>query len=312
MKKKEILKILLVVLIAIFLLIGIAGILLIGHRKNVRKQAMKEQAIAALENIPKVTPTPAVTATPTPTPIPTVTPTPAITRAPAFNPDDYWNEWYSTDGLACINIYDISEKSVSFYFSQGNKDGSAVSEADVIADIAGNAAKISFKDSHGSRARGYMTFDQGQLYVNIATRKQAEGVSVSPSVKCLMTREKKQIETPVPTATPVPEQTKAVENTAGKGDYYFADSDSRYLTDEELSKYSSKDLELAKNEIYARHGRKFVTESIAAYFNSKSWYKGTIDPETFDASQNSVFNEYEVANIEKIAQWEQKQREQGK
>lgn len=80
----------------------------------------------------------------------------------------------------------------------------------------------------------------------------------------------------------------------------------RYLTDEEIAAYSADQLELAKNEIYARHGRQFVTEYISDYFNSKSWYQGTVDPETFDAQQDSVFNEYEMANIAKIAEWEER------
>ena len=73
----------------------------------------------------------------------------------------------------------------------------------------------------------------------------------------------------------------------------------------------SEQLELAKNEIYARHGRQFVTDYIADYFNSKSWYQGTIDPDTFDAEQNSIFNEYELANISKIAEWEEQKASQG-
>ena len=54
-----------------------------------------------------------------------------------------------------------------------------------------------------------------------------------------------------------------------------------------------------------------MTQRISDYFNSKSWYQGTIDPETFDAQQDSIFNEYEIANIEKIARWEEQKREQG-
>ena len=84
------------------------------------------------------------------------------------------------------------------------------------------------------------------------------------------------------------------------GEYFFPDSNSRYLTDEDLAPYSYDELELAKNEIYARHGRQFVTQRIADYFNSKSWYQGTVDPDTFDAQQSSIFNEYEMANIMKI------------
>ena len=54
-----------------------------------------------------------------------------------------------------------------------------------------------------------------------------------------------------------------------------------------------------------------VFHYIADYFNSKSWYKGTVEPETFDAD-TSVFNEYEVANIQKIADTEGKLRSEGK
>ena len=39
--------------------------------------------------------------------------------------------------------------------------------------------------------------------------------------------------------------------------------------------------------------------------------QGTIDPDTFDAEQNSIFNEYELANISKIAEWEEQKASQG-
>ena len=55
-----------------------------------------------------------------------------------------------------------------------------------------------------------------------------------------------------------------------------------------------------------------MTEYIADYFNSKSWYQGTIDPETFDSQQDSIFNEYEIANINKIAQTEEQKAAKGK
>ncbi|MDO4274651.1 MAG: YARHG domain-containing protein [Eubacteriales bacterium] len=321
-KNKDLLKIILITLIAIFLMVGIAAILLAGHKKSLQKEQKKQAALEALQNVPTAAPTPSVTVTPTPVPTATPTPTPVPTRKPAFNPDDYWNEWYSTDGLAAIDIYAISEKSVSFYFSQANKKGTRVAEADVTAEVAGNAAKLSFTDSFGSTASGNMIFDKGQLFVKITTTAQAEGASVSPSVNCVMTREQPDtewdVEIPEPTAAPEPQPTptpqpdnNGQQTPSQTGDYYFPESDSRYLTDDEISSYSSSDLELAKNEIYARHGRQFVTERIADYFKSKPWYQGTIDPETFDAQQDSIFNEYEIANIGKIAEWEQKKRSEG-
>ena len=93
--------------------------------------------------------------------------------------------------------------------------------------------------------------------------------------------------------------------------YILPDSSWSYLTSEEIADMPLQVVCYAKNEIYARHGRMFVTERIAEYFNSKSWYQGTIDPQTFDAQQSSIFNETELANIQKILQWEEKKRNEG-
>jgi hypothetical protein len=306
-KNKDVLKIILVALIAVFVMVGIAAALLVGYRKSEEKEKAKQQAIDVLESIPRLTPT--VVATATPTPIPTATPTPTVvpTIKPAFNPDVYWDSWYSTDGAASVNIYNISFQSVSFLFAQSNADGTVVCEADVTAEVAGNAAQFSFTDSQGNAASGNFTFDNGKLYVRIVTTAQAN-VSVAPNVDCIMVRERPG-RPAAPTATPAP--TSVPSAPTQPGDYYFPDSNSRYLTDEELQNYSSSELELAKNEIYARHGRQFVTQRIADYFNSKSWYQGTIDPETFDAQQSEIFNEYETANISKIVEWENKKRSEG-
>jgi len=315
-RKKERLKILLIILIALFFVLGISAVAISGYKKHIVAEKEKQEMLEILQKMPKATPTPAATATPTPEPTATPTPTPVITMRATFNPDDYWNTWYSADGLVSLNIYNISNKSVSFSFSQANRaDGAHVCEADVTAEVAGNAATFSFNDSFGSSAAGSLTFDGGNLYVNIRTEARAEGTAVSPEVSGLFTREKKEAPKPEPTATPVPEEKpekKPEETEKAEGDYIFPESNTRYLTDEEISGYSSKELELAKNEIYARRGRLFVTERIADYFNGKSWYQGTVPPEEFDAKQDQIFNEYESTNVSKIAQWEEKKRNEGK
>lgn len=282
-----------------------ATLLLSSHRKSQEKQQRKQEALENLEKLPTVTPSLAPSISPTPIPSPTPTPTPAVTKTPAFAPEQYAGLWYSGDGLASVDIYELTEKKVSFFFSQANNGGTRVSEADVTAEVAGNASQFTFTDSFGSQASGSMVFDQNGLYFQVVTTASAG--PVSPAVNGMLTRERKEPSVePQPTEAPTP--TSAPEQT---GDYYFPESDSRYLTEEELSRYSSSELELAKNEIYARHGRKFVTQRIADYFNSKAWYQGTIEPEEFDAMQDSVFNEYEMANIEMIAAWEAKKREEG-
>lgn len=308
MKKhnRDVLRATLFALIAIFVMIGIAGLLFNQHKKKLQKEQQKNAALEALERIPTVTPTPAATATPTPEPTATVTPTLAVTRAPAFDVNDYYGIWYSKDGLVCLNIEELTLKSVTYSFSQASdSEGTRVSEASGTAKVAGNAAKLSFADSWGNKVSGNITFDQGRLYLKLSTTETADGAGMSPAVDEVLTREQNTA-----AVTPVP--TESVSGDIAERDYIFPDSDSRYLTDEDLEGYSSSELELAKNEIYARHGRKFVLQRIADYFNSKSWYKGTVDPETFDNNQGDIFNEYETANISKIADAEEQRRNEGK
>lgn len=307
-RKREMLKILLCVLTAVFVIVSAAALLLVGFRTSAQKEQKKQEALAALENRPTVAPTLAVSVTPSPTPRPTATPTPIPTVVAAFNPDDFWNEWYSTDGTVTMNIYNISLDTVSFSFSQTDRNQTQTVTADVTAEVAGNAAKFYFSDSAGNSSSGNLIFDNGQLYVKIVTSEPMS--AVFPSVDCIMSRNQVSL-VPDPTATPIPTPPGQDQQISQTGEYFFPESNSRYLTDDEVSVYSSDQLELAKNEIYARHGRIFVTQSIADYFNSKSWYQGTVDPDTFDAQQGSIFNEYEIANIQKIEEWEMLKRAAG-
>lgn len=87
--------------------------------------------------------------------------------------------------------------------------------------------------------------------------------------------------------------------TKEQEEYIFPDSDIRLLTEDELSALSPAQLRIAKNELYARHGRIFASEDLQQYFGAKSWYSGTIPGEQF--SEN-VFNQTEKDNIA-LLQW---------
>lgn len=105
--------------------------------------------------------------------------------------------------------------------------------------------------------------------------------------------------------SPLPEEQEVSENDEEEveSEYFIPESDSRYLTMDELEGYTEDDCRIARNELYARHGRKFSDEFLLTYFESKSWYEGTIEPEDFD---ESVFNEYELANRDLIVEYEKK------
>lgn len=104
--------------------------------------------------------------------------------------------------------------------------------------------------------------------------------------------------TPEPTPEPAPEATPAV----GDRDYIIPDSDSRNLTNEDLEGLTQKECCLARNEIYARHGRIFVTAGISDYFRQQSWYEPTVSGDDFS---DSSLNSFERRNIDFIAAYEQ-------
>ena len=62
-------------------------------------------------------------------------------------------------------------------------------------------------------------------------------------------------------------------------DYILFDSDSRYVDENELLGFTKGMCRLARNEIYARHGRKFKDEELNNYFLSRSWYASLQTPQ---------------------------------
>lgn len=86
--------------------------------------------------------------------------------------------------------------------------------------------------------------------------------------------------------------------------YILPESDSRFLTKDDLDGLTQEECRLARNELFARHGRIFQDESLRAYFESLEWYQGTVLPDDFD---ESVFNEYEFANRDLIVEYEKEQ-----
>lgn len=87
--------------------------------------------------------------------------------------------------------------------------------------------------------------------------------------------------------------------------YILPESNTRYLTEKDIEGLSLREINYAKNEIYARHGRKFKSQELQTYFNSKSWYEGKYDPTDFDKNySSSVLNTYEKKNAEFLSEKE--------
>lgn len=95
----------------------------------------------------------------------------------------------------------------------------------------------------------------------------------------------------------------AVEEVIVESEYIIPDSDCRYLTEDDLNGMDAYTLKLARNEIFARHGRKFQDEALQEYFNSKSWYAPIYEAEEFSVNW---LNDYEQENAVLIKDMESK------
>lgn len=126
----------------------------------------------------------------------------------------------------------------------------------------------------------------GTYITVIKNIQQSEEVSVSENATNNSKKESKPLE-------------KKEEDTKKEivnKDYIIENSNSAYLTKEDLKTLSKKQLSYARNEIFARHGYAFKSQEYQEYFSSKKWY--SID-ESYDGNQN-VLNEYEKANLKLI------------
>ena len=98
-------------------------------------------------------------------------------------------------------------------------------------------------------------------------------------------------------------QTKKKETTikADSDDYIIPDSSTRLITEEDINGLNNDELCLARNEIYARKGRKFKDDDIRQYFESKDWYNPTIEADDFT---NDMLSDIEKKNVEFIKSYE--------
>lgn len=98
----------------------------------------------------------------------------------------------------------------------------------------------------------------------------------------------------VPVATPAP---------SSSGTYVLPDSSYRLYSYGELTGLSTWQLYIARNEIYARHGRTFYKDDLQNYFDGQSWYTPIYGPEEFDSL--GLLNSTEQQNAATILTVEQ-------
>lgn len=86
-------------------------------------------------------------------------------------------------------------------------------------------------------------------------------------------------------------------------DYILPNSDKVYYSSSDFGGLSDWELYVARNEIFARHGRAFRNADLARYFSRKSWYVPRYSSEEFD-SMPSPLNDYEKKNADALLAYE--------
>lgn len=86
-------------------------------------------------------------------------------------------------------------------------------------------------------------------------------------------------------------------------DYILPESADRDYLRQELEQLTDFELYLARNEIYARHGRIFNVKALDEYFQTRKWYDGKYTGAAFEA-MGIMLNEFETRNAELIKEIE--------
>lgn len=188
----------------------------------------------------------------------------------------------------------------------------------VAAIVAGIFFLVNSGDGKENERVQKMTEEQVNDLIHGKKEEEPE-VTVTPEVteEPEVTQEAEQDETAEPTAqaTPVPTKEATPEPTREvtpvptqapvvveeNNDYIIPDSSTRYLTNADLNDLSEWEIRVARNEIYARHGRMFTSKDLAEYFEGKSWYTPSIPAEEFD---NAYLNGIEIENLKFITDYE--------
>jgi serine/threonine-protein kinase len=104
----------------------------------------------------------------------------------------------------------------------------------------------------------------------------------------------KRLEFTPPPATSTPlDVVETVEN------YFWLSR--RPVTDADLHSKDGFTLDIMRNSIFARHGRRFDTPGLQEYFDNQSWYNPTYSPKKFPAK---LLSKLEQRNIDYIAQYQ--------
>jgi serine/threonine-protein kinase len=75
----------------------------------------------------------------------------------------------------------------------------------------------------------------------------------------------------------------------------------RRATDADLDNMDGYTLDVMRNSIFARHGRRFVNPGLQQYFDKQSWYIPKYSPQEFPSN---LLSDLERRNVEYISEYQ--------
>lgn len=201
----------------------------------------------------------------------------------------YWSNEIET---CTATIHSINNESIHFSFYSVNENQTKVAEVEeVVGTIQENEVKFEFTDSWMNKGNGTLILNDNSIDVKTSITSSDPQALYDAAVDTVLVRTNGD-----------DTGQEAQDNT-----FIFLDSNTRYLSEDEILLLSKEKMEIARNEIYARHERLFKDSNLATYFSNQKWYHGTVDSEYFDNNQDLIFNEFEKFNINLIQKIEDNQ-----
>ena len=163
--------------------------------------------------------------------------------------------------------------------------------------------KDTYKNSVLEDANGYV--NQGRQDEAISVLNEAKAVlgdsaEINLLLSAIQSNSTPNYQSSPSTPTPTPYSPPAYYYP--QNNYYILpQSSDRLLTYQYIAGLSQQDLMLARNEIFARHGRIFNDPDVRNYFESQIWYYGYIEPEDFT---DTMLSDIEKDNIAFIQEYE--------
>lgn len=145
------------------------------------------------------------------------------------------------------------------------------------------------------RGEAIVTFDQSGAWWEVQTADGTTGYMSRSRIRLLRDGVP---ETASATVAPAPVAAAPVADSGDRSGQIFPDSDRRLLSDEEIAGLGPLQLRLARNEIYARRGRRFANAALRNHFSQFGWYRPVAD----DVQLNSI----ERSNVDRLGAAERK------